>query len=337
MKKALITLAILSAYAGAASAQSNLTLFGVVDVNVRYLKNGDIDQTQVASDGNSSSRIGFRGVEDLGNGLRAGFWLESSIAPDTGNINSSGKFWHRRSTVSLFTPYGEVRLGRDTVPTWTAFVDGDVFGTVGIADASRTFDALGGADTKLRSDNLVALHLPNTLGGIYGAFAAAPGEGVAGRKYFGGRIGYRAGPIDISGAYGTTEVGANADKYKVAVVSGSYDFGIAKLYASAQATELLNDEDSHYTVGTTVPFGPGTIKASYSKAEGKAGALEQKDADMYALGYVYDMSKRTVLYSTVAVTDNKGIANYTVGAISGVTLGAGQKSQGFEAGLRHSF
>jgi predicted porin len=338
MKKALITLAILGAYAGAASAQSSLTIFGVVDVNVRYLENGDVDQTQLATDGNSSSRLGFRGIEDLGNGLRAGFWLESAFAADTGNINSSGKFWHRRATVSLFSPYGELRLGRDTVPTWTAFVDSDVFGTVGIGDASRTFNALGGADTKIRSDNLVALHLPSTLGGIYGAFAAAPGEGVSGRKYFGGRLGYRAGPIDVSGAYGQTEIteGAIIGDYKIALISGSYDFGIAKVVASVQTTELEEQEAEHYTIGTSVPLPVGTLKASYSKAEGK-NALEEQDADHYALGYVYDLSKRTALYGTYAVTDNKDGANFTVGAISGVTLPAGEKSTGFEIGLRHSF
>lgn len=126
-----------------------------------------------------------------------------------------------------------------------------------------------------------------------------------GRKYIGGRLGYRAGPIDVSGAYGTAEVGADNDKHKVAVVSGSYDFGVAKVHASAQATELLNDEDSHYTLGAAVPLGPGTLKASYSKAEGKAGTIESKDADQHALGHVYDPSKRTALYGTVAVIDKR--------------------------------
>ena len=198
MKKALITLAVLGTFAGMASAQSSITVFGVVDVNGRYVKNGDVDTKQLANDGNSSSRLGFRGIEDLGNGLKAGFWLESSLAADTGTINSSGKFWHRRSTVSLISNnYGEVRLGRDTVPTWTAFADNDVFGTVGIADASRTFGVLGSnADTKLRADNLASYFLPSNLGGIYGNVSVAPGEGVAGKKYSGGRIGYRAGPMD---------------------------------------------------------------------------------------------------------------------------------------------
>jgi len=337
MNKALITLAVLGTFAGAAAAQSSVAVFGVLDVNGRYLKNGDVDTKLLANDGNSSSRLGFRGIEDLGNGLKAGFWLESSVAADTGSINSSGKFWHRRSTVSLISSnYGEVRLGRDTVPTWTAFADNDVFGTVGIADASRSFGVLGSnADTKLRADNLASYFLPANLGGIYGNVSVAPGEGVAGKKYSGGRVGYRAGPIDGSIAYGTTET--STGDFKVLVFGGSYDFGVAKVYASVQQTELDVNEDRHYTLGVAAPVAGGTFKASYSKADGQSGNATNREADQYAVGYVYDLSKRTALYSTLALIDNKGTANYTVADITGVTLGAGQKSQGFEAGIRHSF
>jgi hypothetical protein len=227
------------------------------------------------------------------------------VAADTGSINPCGKFWHRRSTISLISlisnQYGEVRLGRNTVPTWTIFADNDVFGTVGIGDASRTFGVLGSdADTKLRADNLASYFLPANLGGIYGNVSVAPGEGVAGKKYSGGRLGYRVGPVDASAAYGTTETSTGG--FKVTVFAGSYDFGVAKVYGSVQQTELEANEDRHYTVG-----------------------------------YVYDLSKRPALYSTLAVIDNKGSARYTVGDINGVTLAAGQKSQGFEAGIRHSF
>ena len=207
---------------------------------------------------------------------------------------------------------------------------------VGIADASRTFGVLGSnADTKLRADNLASYFLPSNLGGIYGNVSVAPGEGVAGKKYSGGRIGYRAGPMDGSVAYGTTET--STGDFKVLVFGGSYDFGVAKVYASAQKTEVQANEDRHYTLGVTAPVAGGTFKASYSKADGQAGAFVNTQADQYAVGYVYDLSKRTALYSTLAVIDNKGTANYTVADITGVTLGAGQKSQGFEAGIRHSF
>ena len=73
MKKSLLALAVLGAFAGAASAQSSVTLFGIVDVNARYVKTGDVKIKSLGTDGINSSRLGFRGVEDLGGGLKAGF------------------------------------------------------------------------------------------------------------------------------------------------------------------------------------------------------------------------------------------------------------------------
>src|SRR5688572_8937355 len=90
MKKSLLALAVLGTFAGVASAQSTVTLFGVVDVNARATKNGDADRLKTLStDGNASSRLGFRGVEDLGGGLSAGFWLEAGLAADTGGLGGS--------------------------------------------------------------------------------------------------------------------------------------------------------------------------------------------------------------------------------------------------------
>lgn len=333
---------LLAAFAGAASAESSLTLFGVVDVNLRYLKNADAHESQVGTDGNSSSRIGFRGVEDIADGLRAGFHLESSVVPDTGSVNDlgKGKFWQRRSTVSLYTRYGELRLGRDTVPTWLAYVDGDVYGTVGIGDGSKTYLALGNADTRLRSDNLVAFHLANNPWGIYGTIASAPAEGVSGKRYAGVRLGYRGGPVDVGAAYSETAATlANVNgTYKLAIVSGSYDMAFAKVYGVAQKTELLAASNVHVTLGVSVPVPGigGTLRASYTKADGQ-GSLEANDAEQYVVGYIYDLSKRTALYTTASVIENKGTANFQVGAVTGFTQPAGTKSQGVETGVRHSF
>jgi predicted porin len=83
MKKSLIALAALGAFAGAASAQSSVTMFGVVDLNVQTVSNAERTYS-MGTDGMASSRLGFRGTEDLGGGLKAGFWLEMGIAPDTG-------------------------------------------------------------------------------------------------------------------------------------------------------------------------------------------------------------------------------------------------------------
>src|SRR6188472_588508 len=87
MNRTLLAAALLGALSGAASAQS-VTIFGVLDLSLRYVDNDSAgDLSSVSTDGLQGSRIGFRGVEDLGGGLKAGFWLEAGLNPDTGTSN----------------------------------------------------------------------------------------------------------------------------------------------------------------------------------------------------------------------------------------------------------
>jgi len=182
MKKSLLALAALTAFAGAASAQSSVTLFGVVDVSACYTEYDDKGQYQLATDGNASSRLGFRGVEDLGGGLKAGFWLEGSLSADTGTMplasinggsGNSAAIFQRRATVSLMGGWGEIRLGRDYTPTfwnWTVF---DPFGTNGVgASTNLGLEVAGLAPggsygTLVRANNTVGYFLP-AMGGFYG-------------------------------------------------------------------------------------------------------------------------------------------------------------------------
>ena len=174
----------------------------------------------MGTDGMASSRLGFRGVEDLGGGLKASFWLEMGIAPDTGRnawqlgqrstANDGNQlFFNRRSTVSLTNQWGELRLGRDYTATfwnWTVF---DPFGTNGVGAATnlalaRNLQvALAGTTygTLVRANNMVAYILPaGQFGpGLYGQVQMAAGENAHGNKYYGGRIGYAAGPFDVAG------------------------------------------------------------------------------------------------------------------------------------------
>src|SRR5205085_9250952 len=140
MKKTLIALAALAA-AGAASAQSSVTLFGIVDVNyAHYSVDGGTSAYGTATtsghvnvltnSGYNSARLGFRGTEDLGGGVSASFWLEGSLSPDDGN--AAGLQFRRRSTVSLAGGWGEIRLGRDYVPTFWNLTVFDPFGTNGV-------------------------------------------------------------------------------------------------------------------------------------------------------------------------------------------------------------
>jgi hypothetical protein len=221
MKKSLIALAALGAFAGAASAQSSVTLFGIVDVNVMTVNNNDRTYS-MGTDGMASSRLGFRGVEDLGGGMKASFWLEAGLAPDTGRntmqwgnggTSTGGEnalVFNRRSTVSLSNRWGELRLGRDYTPTFWNWTNYDPFGTVGVGAATNlalskfavttlSGPTEAGYGTLVRANNMVSYILPaGTQGmGLYGQLSVAAGEKANANKYYGGRIGYAAGPFDM--------------------------------------------------------------------------------------------------------------------------------------------
>jgi predicted porin len=342
MKK-FATLAVLAAISGGAYAQSSVTLFGVLDEAARYVKNGDLKQKSLVSGGINTSRLGVRGTEDLGDGLKAGFWLETGLNPDSGTQSDGTRFWNRRSTVSLIGNFGEVRLGRDFTPTYTGYSDYDPFGDNGVAASSKFDSSLGTArDTGTRADNQIAYLTPGNLGGFYGRASVASGEGTAGKKYVGGRAGYAAGPLDVSASYGQTTVAPvnGDDKFKTADFGASYDFGVVKAMGYYTQSKFVNLKIATYSLGAVIPFGVSQVKVAYThaNASGTTAAnvnVDANDANQFAVGYIYNLSKRTAVYGTAAYVKNKGNATFAVA--SAPTLVAGGKSTGAEVGLRHSF
>jgi predicted porin len=204
MKKSLVALAAL-AVAGIASAQSSVTLFGVVDAAVSGVSNKTEDvfgnsittsRTGLTNSGYNSSRLGFRGTEDLGGGLAASFWLEAGLTNDNGNtggnianngeVRTTGLF-NRRSTVSLSGAFGEVRLGRDYTPTFWNDTVFDPFGTNGVGtnliSTANGYSSSGAANSGftenfqyVRASNSIGYFLPPNLGGFYGQVMYAFGE-----------------------------------------------------------------------------------------------------------------------------------------------------------------
>lgn len=370
MKKSLLALAALTAFAGAASAQSSVTLFGVVDLAARRVTNetatGSQSRWTQAQDGIASSRLGFRGVEDIGGGLRAGFWLEAGVNPDTGTTNTvaaqtlgaaptgtatnitnqtatpqtSSQLFNRRSTISLMGGFGEVRLGRDYTPDFWNHTVFDPFGTNGVGSSVNVFGALNGAGTLVRANNTFGYFLP-ALGGVYGQVQVAVGEAALGNKHVAGRIGYSGGPVNIAAAFGKTTTSENPTvEWKRFNIAGSLTFGAFQgllQYNNGKATGGAgnNQEITSILVGANIFLGASTIKASYVKSDGD-GPISTRDATQFAVGYQYDLSKRTAVYGTFARIANDGSATYTIGGGPAGQV-AGKNSTGFEAGLRHTF
>lgn len=332
MKKSLLALAVLGSFATVASAQSSVTLWGIVDVSAKAVKNDGVGTLKsLATNGINSSRLGFRGTEDLGGGLKAGFWLEGALSPDDGT--QGGLEFRRRSTVSLMGGFGELRLGRDYTPSFWNTTIFDPFGTNGVG-SSLNLTHYVGQTNYVRASNSIGYLAPK-MGGLYGQLMAAAGEGVTGH-YLGGRIGFAGGPFNVALGVGQTDEFGATPKFDVWNIAGSYDFGMAKLMLQYNNEEFGAAEENRILIGASVPMGQGELNASYVRTDEDVAVGNGRDASQLALGYIYNLSKRTAVYGTVARLDNKAGSNFSIGGgNAGITPGG--NSTGFEVGLRHSF
>ncbi len=364
--KKLLTLSVLGACACAASAQSSVTLYGAIDVNARYVKtDAQARRVSLNSSGLNSGQLGFRGQEDLGGGLKAGFILESEVVADVGLAGdiSRNKFWNRRSLVRLAGNFGEIRLGRDYKPSYWSHAIFDAFGNLGLGNMLNIHQMYDGS----RIDNAIGYILPSGLGGFYGEATVAAGEGGTGfdrpGRHISARLGYAAGPINVAIAAGQQKfavayagigvsgippvlnnglpVAATAGStQKTFNVGGSYDFGVLKLLAFYDREQLADRRENLYSVSAVVPIGLGEVRVAYDRSKLTPGApnslLASSSVDQFALGYVYNLSKRTALYTTVSVLSNKDATTATLPGSAGKAPPGG-KSKGAEFGMRHFF
>lgn len=324
--------------AAPAQAQSNVTIFGGVDLSMTVFKAGGQRTTAMEQGGNlQPSRFGFRGSEDLGDGLKAGFWLESAVLPDTGA--QQGALFHRRSTLSLESrTLGELRMGRDYTPTFWNLSRFSPLGTVGVGGNSNIIEGypfgVGGARTLARANNSVGYFLPSGLGGVYGQVMVALPEGGNGARYTGLRLGYASGPLDVAAAYGTTPVGGLT--HKVSTLGARYAFNSWTLMGYVFQQMAGADKQTHALVGATVPTGAGAVRVAFAQSNRSGPGVDADDAQEVAIGYVYPLSKRTALYSTYSRILNKGKAAYTTSDASPAATPGGTAS-GLQLGISHSF
>ena len=345
MKKSLVALAVLAA-SGAAMAQSSVTLFGVVDAGYAVGK-GATNKTQLATDRIGSSRLGFRGVEDLGGGMRAEFWLEAGVANDSGagsatnsnnqavtgltSAGTQGLTFNRKSTVGLVGSMGEIRLGRDYTPQFYTDAIFDPFGTNGVASS---LIAYGGGLTAVRASNMIAYHSP-VVGGfkvMLGSYMGENNTGAAAGKAGDGNgvyVNYTNGPLTLAAGSATTKTSASTE-VKTSNFGGSYNLGVANLSAESNTVSNTGAVDvKGRLIGATIPMAGGTFKIS--NASLKQGAAETK---RNAVGFVKPLSKRTSLFATYARNGNSGGA---ARGLNGATVNANQSSTGYDLGVNHTF
>jgi predicted porin len=381
MKKLVIAAAVLGAFAGTAQAQSSVTLFGVVDTNVTHITAGgnpEGSRTFMDNSGINSSRIGFRGTEDLGGGLKAGFWLEAGISTNNGAGSTTslgngatfpgtatgggGLTFNRRSTVSLISQqWGELRVGRDYSPTFWNSANTDPFGYNGIAEvASFLFEADGAMGAgAVRVSNSISYLTPNTLGGFFLQATYALGGNpnnlsIDGQDasnvgdYSGVNLGYQNGPLYVGVATSYTAAVMTTSASELELGTGgahttnaaiSYDFGFIKpdFFYQTSTVDAYPEEygTKVYSVGAVVPLGQGEFRANYVHASGNS-YLSGSHANMFGVGYVYNLSKRTALYALAARVNNSGAYDFSLNAYSPAPE-PGMNQTGVSLGVRTSF
>jgi len=358
MKKSLIALAAVAA-TGAAMAQSSVTVYGVVDTSVGYVKGQD-NVSGLLNSGAATSRLGFRGVEDLGNGLKAEFVLEGQVNPDNGTAggDNAGFDFKRQATVGLTSAdFGTVRLGRALTASYNAVSRYDMFGTVGLGSTLAWNKYDGTTIYNNRANNMISYISPKFAGfgvGIDYGFGEQSENRTA--RYVGLGATYDNGPLSLGLGYdkqnnalnagnptATPAVPAGAVDHTTWQLGGSYDFTVAKVAAfysenkgKTIATGTVNKLKT-YNLGVSAPVGAaGVVKASYNNY--KFSESKQK-AQQLSLGYVHSLSKRTAVYGTYSYLKNKNDGAFELNSAFAGANGANEsgKMQGLQVGVRHAF
>ena len=363
MQKKLIALAVIGLMSGSAfAADNNVTLYGKIDLGLVH-DSGAINNsaatgssTRLSSGVAGGSRIGIKGTEDLGGGLKTSFLAETGFCADTntggyctggstGNgagLGGSGSgFMSRQAWLNLSGDFGTLSAGRQYTPGFALIDQFDPFdaGLAGQSVNLFNFDLA-------RASNSVAYVTPS-MGGFSGVYAHAFGEVTNNSKSGAGdTIGanYANGPLALGVTYLTVNdaAGNSGDGLKNTNLGASYDFGVATLMGEFQTTKsspqipagTAPTNASNWELGVTVPMGGGVgshLLASYVNHNDKTAA--NQDATQVGIGYFYGLSKMTQIYTAYAHINNKNGAAFTVGNATDVGVG----NSSFNLGVEHNF
>jgi predicted porin len=359
--KMLTAVLVSSLFATTAQAQSTVTIYGIVDGGIT---NTTTDTTSTAgvttsvkdkTTGNggayTSQRLGFRGTEDLGGGLKAGFVYEFGLSDTDGTAtdvdsgtDAAGNMTTRIATVGLSGSFGSLDIGRQTTIADKAWGIGDV----GSANnfIGRAYTSFGKLNNS-RSDRLINYTSPNFAGfTVQAAFGERSNEATTvttadSVKETGLGIAYSAGSLNAMIGYskedktldGARLAGATTGSNPEQLVFGAnYDFKVAKAFVTyAQgkdrnaSSEIINDKKVT-ELGVAVPFGKTTVQASYFDGENKPTATTKQDLSGYQVAALYAFSKRTTGYVVYGASQTE-----TQGSLAKTDV------EQFGFGIRHAF
>ncbi|MFA9440308.1 porin [Uliginosibacterium sp. sgz301328] len=322
MQRKLIALAIAGMAAAPAFAQSDVTIYGRVDMGYRTFTN---DGKATLEDAESSNRWGLQGTENLGGGLTAFFQLESRFFLDNGNQDSNRQ-WKDKAFVGLRSKQlGAVSFGRLASAGYT------LYGGTYEAFGGDTIGAAPNRRGKITNnwDNAAKYESPN-FGGVFKAVATIGlGENNAAnnktRWGLGGQLtlgDFKADVVyqkdtlndnaQVAGGSGSI---AGASPWKTWFLTANYNFKVAEIFGGYTESKgydvpsLKNDGAKYkvYQVGFRVPMGAGSFRGNVGqRKERTAAGVDRETLTHYALGYWYNLSKRTTLMANLSYERQKG-------------------------------
>ena len=339
MKKSLIALAVIAA-SGAAMAQSSVTLYGIVDLNLASEKttvtpavastpatNGK-RQALVKSGNVNTSRWGLRGTEDLGGGLTANFKMEQGFDADTGASKAVPGFadtnpdtpaaFARQAWVGLAGGFGETRLGLTTTPFDDVSGASNAVWDSSLSPMNSVFKTAGSGSYTSRPGNTIFYATPN-FSGFTAAVSYSLGENknatVGAGSVASGYVAYANGPVAAHLGYQTEKAIGGLVAKKFLRLGATYDLGVAKLlgtYGKAENMGNVNDADAtDYQLGVDVPVGAAlTLSGSYAQSKNNATAGSEKRKG-WGLGAKYALSKRSTIYAGFEADNAKTSAGVT--------------------------
>lgn len=299
MKKTLVALAVLAA-AGASFAQSSVTMYGVADGAIAKKTNQKWGGIASNTMNNGNSRLGVRGTEDLGGGLKASFNFEQAI--DIGNGATNANTWDRNAYMAISGGFGEVFGGRRLSPNFYGIASYELTGAANYSALANQFTYGGPA----RNNSMVGYTTPTIAGFTATVATVLAGNSVGGNEKYAMNVIYATGPIVAALTY---DKNANAERN--VSLGGSYNFGVAKVAVSLQDPAGVK---KGFTVGASAPVGPVTLAIDVARDTGSA----TKSTDV-VLEAKYALSKRTFAYAAAlrdgmdSAAANKATTNFGVG------------------------
>jgi len=346
--KSLVVAAVGSLLATSVQAQSNVTLYGVVDAGIEYVSHagaaGAGSAYRISSGNSAASRWGLRGTEDLGGGLSGIFVLESGYLADTGATGFGGRLFGRQAFVGIGGQWGKITLGRQNNLLFDFFIPFDPSRLAPYSVLAHDAQFVGRADNAIKyTGDFGGL----TISALYSAgydSTIAGGSEVPGAPRVGQEIGagasYTAGKIGMAFVYDQrrgTSVASAASVERRYVLGAIYSSGPFTAVAGYRFLQngIVSPEvrSSLYWLGGSYAIRPAmTLRAGVYRTDRHASS---DDAMSYTLQFIFSLSKRTDLYFNASYMDNKGRSTFGVASATSTAPGVGQT--GVAAGIKHIF